>query len=54
MCESAFQLSRLIKTGDVVDALTKYGPISLFSIGGLIFLVMAIRAWKEYFSNKDR
>ena len=52
MCVSAFQLAKVVKTGDVVNALFKYGPIILFGIGGIIFLIMAILSWKEYFSNR--
>lgn len=54
MLTSAFCLSKLVQTGDVVDALTKYGPICLFGIGFLIFLILAILSWKEYVHGKRK
>lgn len=47
-----FILSTLIKTGDVIDRNLAYGICILFGIAGLIFLILAILSWREYFSNK--
>jgi len=51
---STFQAANLVKTGDVVSALVKYGSISLFGIAGIIFMVLAIQSWREYLSEKKK
>ena len=48
-----FILSTLVKTGDVIDRNLAFGICILFSIAGLIFLILAILSWRDYFSKKN-
>ncbi|MBP5493133.1 MAG: hypothetical protein J6Y08_09835 [Clostridiales bacterium] len=47
-------LSYIVSTGDVSDKTIGFGLCALFGVAGIIFLIMALLACKEYIDEKKR